>query len=431
MVMHRYLKIIFALVLGLVLLAAAGCGSKKEEKPQAAAGDKPGEIVVGYTGPLSGPAAEYGQDCLNGVDMAVKEINGAGGITVSGKKYLFRLEKLDDGADPTNAVNNARRFRDQYKAPAVFNPVFTTIAPMLEINEEKGNEFLVMAYTSTPKVVQMGKKLVVAIPPPFTSYVKSYTDMAMEQGWRKAAMVVTLGAYGDEWRKAFKEYWESKGGKITADKPANYYTETDYSAQLTAALATKPDVLLIGGPSAPTALVIEQARGLGFKGGFMIIDQAKMDYIADILKGTKLMENLIGVSAVAEVPTVMAPIFDKKYKETYKKMNTWESALNYAAMYALSRAIAEAGTVENAAAIRAAFPKAFPLAGDKFPNEYYGVSDKGRMQVMSSIQMIKDGKYTTPTSYIWWLNSEEEFNKFKPQVKLVGNPPVKFMKVDE
>ena len=33
------------------------------------------EIIIGYTGPLSGPAAEYGQDCANGVDMAVNELN--------------------------------------------------------------------------------------------------------------------------------------------------------------------------------------------------------------------------------------------------------------------------------------------------------------------------------------------------------------------
>ncbi len=44
------------------------------------------EIVVGFTGPLSGPAAEYGQDCLNGIDMAVKEINASGGMKVKGKK---------------------------------------------------------------------------------------------------------------------------------------------------------------------------------------------------------------------------------------------------------------------------------------------------------------------------------------------------------
>lgn len=429
--MKRIFSIVLAITLGVFILAAAGCGSKDEKQAASGSGEKPKEVVIGYTGPLSGPAAEYGKDCLNGVDMAINEINGSGGITVNGKKYVFKLEKLDDMADPTNAVNNARRFRNQYKTPAIFNPVFNTISPMLQINEEKGNEFLMMAYTSTPKVVQMNKKLMVAIPPPFTAYVQSFTQMGMAQGWKNVAMVVTLGAYGDEWRKTFKEHWESKGGKITADKPANYYTETDFSAQLTAALASKPDALLIGGPSAPTALVIEQARGLGFKGGFMVIDQAKIDYIEkNVLKSNKLMENTIGIAAVAQIPTVTAPVFDKKYSETYKVMNTWESVLNYCAMHALSKAMVAAGTVEDPNAIRAAFPKAFPLSGDKFPSEYYGISDKGRMYCMASVQMIKDGKYTPAALYSYWQKDEEEFNKFKSTVKITGGE-VKYLKVVE
>ena len=97
------------------------------------------EVVVGYTGPISGVAAEYGQDCLNGIAMAVNEINPAGGVTIKGQKYQFKLVKFDDMIDPTQAVNNCRRFRDQYKAPAVFNPVFNTLAAMAKINQEKGN----------------------------------------------------------------------------------------------------------------------------------------------------------------------------------------------------------------------------------------------------------------------------------------------------
>ena len=67
------------------------------------------DIVIGYSGPLSGPAAEYGQDCVNGVDMAINEINARGGITVKGQSYTFRLERMDDKVNPRTAVENARR----------------------------------------------------------------------------------------------------------------------------------------------------------------------------------------------------------------------------------------------------------------------------------------------------------------------------------
>ncbi len=173
------------------------------------------EVVIGYTGPISGIAAEYGQDCAAGIEMAISDLNQAGGITVKGQKYQFKLVKLDEVLDPTMSVNNCRRLRDQYKAPAIFNPLFNSLAAMAKINQEKGNEFLIMAYTSTPKVIEIGNKLLTASPPPFTVYVKSFSDIAWEKGWRKAAMVATLGAYGDEWRAAFKEYWQKKGGEIT------------------------------------------------------------------------------------------------------------------------------------------------------------------------------------------------------------------------
>ena len=384
------------------------------------------EVVIGYTGPISGVAAEYGQDCANGIEMAINDINGAGGITVKGQKYNFKLVKLDEGLDPTASVNNCRRLRDQYKAPAIFNPLFNSLAAMAKINQEKGNEFLIMAYTSTPKVIEIGNKLLTASPPPFTVYVKGFSDIAWEKGWRKAAMVATVGAYGEEWRHAFKEYWLKKGGEITVDKPANYYTETDFSAPLTAALATKPDVMLIGGPSASTALVIEQARGLGYKGGFILIDQAKMDFIENILKSTKLMYNTIGVAPVEQSPTAAAPALEKKYRGIYKRMSTWEVWLNYNAMFALSKAMAAGGTVDDVYAIRAAFPKAFPLLGDKFPSEFLGITPAGRMYCLGSIQVIDQaGKYGQVQLVAWQYNTEAEFKQAIAQSQV--NAPIKWV----
>ncbi|MDD4242151.1 MAG: ABC transporter substrate-binding protein [Smithellaceae bacterium] len=388
------------------------------------------EIVIGYTGPLSGPAAEYGQDIFNGVDMAVKELNAAGGIVVKGKKYSFRLDKLDDRVDPTQAVNNARRFR-QNKAIAVFNGVFNTIAPMMKINQEKGNEFIVMAYTSTPKVEELDNKLMIDTTVTFTTYVQVFAEWALKKGWKKCAMVVTLGAYGDEWRTGFKEYYQKRGGVITADKPANYYTETDFSSQLAAAIATKPDVMLIGGPSATTALVIEQARSMGYKGGFMLVDQAKQDYIAVLLKGTKIMGDLIGTAGVVSIPFDGAKTFDKKYTSTYKRMVTWECALNYTGMHALAKAIVTAGTVDDVYKIRAAFPKALdpPMMGDKYPNAAYGVTDAGRMLIMASVQTVTRGKSDPSVLYVWWPQTQKEFEKLVVQAAVGGGTnPVYYLK---
>ncbi|MCX7981806.1 MAG: ABC transporter substrate-binding protein [Syntrophales bacterium] len=378
------------------------------------------EIVVGFSGPLSGPAAEYGQDIVFGIELAVKELNAAGGITVGGKKYTFRLDKLDDRVDPTQATNNARRFKSN-GAVAVFNGVFTTIAPLLKINQEQGQEFIVMSYTSTPKVVELGNKLLVNTTVTFTPYVEVFTDWALKKGWKKAAMLVTLGAYGEEWRHAFKDAWTKKGGVITADKPANYYAETDFSAPITAVLATKPDVILIGGPSATTALVIEQLRSMGFKGGLIMVDQAKPDYIAQILKGTQLMGDMISTGAVNSLPAPGAADYERRFRAAYKRMVTWECALNYSAMHGLARAIQAAGTITDIYKIRESFPKIYPLLGDKFPNETFGITPQGRLMIANAIQTVTNGKPDPTALYYWWPKTKAEFEQYKKQTKFTRN----------
>ncbi|WP_366921569.1 ABC transporter substrate-binding protein [Metallumcola ferriviriculae] len=418
--------IVTLLVLGLLIFAVA-CGSTdtpdnssqapddtKAEVNETPKNEPPKEVVIGFSGPLSGPAAQYGKDNVNGLEMGIDNINENGGITIGDQKYTFKLEAMDDQADPTQAVNNARRMRDQFDVPAIFNPVFTTIAPLMGINQEPGNEFLMMAYSSTPAILQMDNDLVVRIPPSFLVYVNGFAEIAWENGWRKGGMVVTLGGYGDEWREAFREKWESMGGEITVDQPANYYTETDFSTQLSAVLASNPDFILIGGPTESTALVIEQARNLGYEGPLMLVDQAKMDHVEQILGGTDLMHGVMGVPATKDAGTAVAEEFKKAYESKYGTINTWESVWNYMAIHALVAAMEEAGTVDDPVAIRAAFPKVFPLSGEKYPAEMYDIGERGAIHGLGGVQIIDDnGNYTTPTNYVWWSDSEEVLNDVK------------------
>jgi len=218
--------------------------------------------------------------------------------------------------------------------------------------------------------------------------------------------------------------WEKKGGIVTIQKPANYYAETDFSAPLTAAIATKPDFMLIGGPSATTALFIEQARNMGFKGGFVLVDQAKQDYIAMLLKGTKIMGDLIGTAGVSSLPPYPGQDFDVRYTKAYKRMVTWECALNYTAMHALARAIQAAGTTTDVQKIRASFPKAYPMLADKYPNEVYGINEKGNTLILASVQTVTAGKSNPSALYAWWPKTNKEFEAIKKITKVDKSVPI-------
>lgn len=130
---------------------------------------------------MSGAATEYGQDCYNGVDMAVQEINAAGGVTVKGEKYTFKLAKLDDRSDPTLAKNNAIRFVSQNKAIAVFNPVATTIGALMAIPEQN---FIIAAFSSGHTIMDKGHPMIINPVPNFVAYAKNFSIVARDKGWR-------------------------------------------------------------------------------------------------------------------------------------------------------------------------------------------------------------------------------------------------------
>jgi branched-chain amino acid transport system substrate-binding protein len=361
--------------------------------------------------------------------MAVNELNKAGGIEVDGRKYDFTLVKLDDMLDPTQAVMNARRLKEQYGAVAIFNPVTAMTLATMSINQEKGSEFLMMAYTSSPGIAKLNNKLTIVIPPTFSVYAQIFSQWAWDQGYRKAGIILTSENYGDEWTRFFKKFWETKGGEITSIKPANYYTQTDFSAHISAVLATDPDVMLIGGPSATTALVIEQTRNLGYKGGFVLIDQAKLDWIINLLGSTDLIQNAVGVGVVADLPTPITPYFNKTYAANYQGMVTWEACLHYGAVMALARAIDAADTADDIRAIRKAFPQAYPLLGDKVPAEVHGLTEDGRQQMLASVQTVDDGKLTSPVLYAWWPKTLEEFKAVENRAQSPGN--LKWLQVSD
>ncbi len=107
----------------------------------------------------------------------------------------------------------------------------------------------------------------------------------MSKFGKKVAIANADHDYAKAWTALFKPAWEAAGGTVVADNPMSYNKSTDFYSGVSKALADKPDVLFIGGASEPTGLVAKQARELGFKGGFIIMDQAKMNEMKPIVGG--------------------------------------------------------------------------------------------------------------------------------------------------
>lgn len=351
-------------------------------------------ITIGYTGPLSGGAAAYGTDVQHCLQMAVDEINAAGGVKVGGKKATFKLVSLDDQYRPPNAVANAKQLTQQSNAVIVFCPHSGGILAIQAMNEKSSPKFVLGAYSSEPAILKQDNHLTVMIPPSYDAYFKPYIATEMKRFGKKLGLLATTSAYGKAWADGFRKAWEAAGGSVTGDYGVDYNTTTDFSSAVTKALNDKPDVMLVGGPSQPTGLVIKSARNQGYKGGFAMMDQAKFEQVEDVAPLAQL-EGTIGVVPFRDYGPGVGQ-FIPRYLQKFgsSRQPNSEVGLNYETMHIFASAIALANS-SDPAAIMAKLPQAVKmLPGTYRVADINGVSKAGHLLLRAGLAVVNKGKYT-------------------------------------
>lgn len=348
-------------------------------------------VKIGYTGPLSGGAALYGKNVLAGMEMAANEINAAG-LEVAGKKVKLEIVALDDRYNPSEAATNTQRLVQEHKAIAVLTPHSGGAFAIQAINERL--KILLLAYTSVPQISERGNTLTWRIPPEFTTYVSPFIDYAMPRFGKRVGIANADHDYAKAWTAAFKPAWEKAGGTVVADNPMSYNKAADFYSGVSRVLAGKPDVLFIGGASEPTGLVVKQARELGFKGGFILIDQAKMDEVARVTGGYKPLEGAIGVLPMAQIDTPQAQGFVARYQKLYPgKDPSTEVSYNYTAVQAMAKAMALAASTTDVQAVRAQLNAALKqLPAEVNPHGFAGLDARAGSIVATRLAVVESGK---------------------------------------
>ncbi|HET9705986.1 MAG TPA: ABC transporter substrate-binding protein [Vicinamibacterales bacterium] len=351
-------------------------------------------VTIGFTGPLSGGAALYGRNVLDGLEMAIADINEGGGITVNGRKVTLAASPLDDRYFPNESATNAKRLVHQYSSPIVFCPHSGGILAIQGFNASSP-PFIVGAYSSEPQIVESGNPLTIMIPPKYTIYFDAFAQTMMDRHGKRLGRIPGAHAYAKEWTKGFSAVWEQKGGSVLTNNEIDYNTTTDFSSVVSKALSEKPDVIYVGGPSQATALVIKAAREQGFMGGFVVADQAKFEEMNKLVP-MEMLENSVGVMPMVHHPDFRAAQFVERYrqKKGADRDPPREVSLTYGAMRILARAMELAGTTTDAKAIHAKADEAASTLPDEFkPSELLGVDAKGHLKQVTIAAHVVGGKF--------------------------------------
>ena len=373
------MKTLKALGLAIATLAAAHASGVYAEQT----------LNIGFTGPLSGGAALYGENTLSGLRMAVDDANKAGGLKIGDETYKVNLISLDDKYSPSQAATNAKRLVKESKAAAVFVPHTGGVFALQDFNV--ADNFLIMAYTSVPSVTEQGNPLTVRIPPEFTGYVDAFADYALKHYGKKLGIAGATHEYAKIWTDMMTKAWEQKGGEIVESNPMDYNKSTDFYTGVSRVIASNPDVMFVGGASEPTGLVMQQARQLGFPGGFIVMDQAKLDEIAAVTGGFDLLEGAIGVVPLSEYDGKEAKAFVERYKQAHGKVPGSEAAYNYLAFHAMAKAMELAGSTEPEQ-VRAKMAEAISAMDPKY-NLYsiQGITDDGGFITPTTMAVVEGG----------------------------------------
>lgn len=324
-IMKKSLKVL-ALVLSAALIAAcfAGCGDSKETKADT--------IKIGGIGPITGGAAVYGQAVKNAAEMAVEEINAAGGINGTMLEFNFQ----DDEHDPEKSVNAYNNLKD-WGMQALMGTV--TTSPCLAVVEKthEDNMFQLTPSASATGVIKYDNVFQMCFTDP-NQGTKSADYIAENKLATKVAVIYNSSdAYSSGIYNNFAKEAKEKGIEVVSAEAFTDDSKTDFSVQLNKSKASGAELVFLPIYAQEASQILEQANSMGYQTTFFGCDG--LDGILAIEGFNKsLAEGVILLTPfVAGDTKSQANVdFTNKFKEKYKDTPNQFAADAYDAIYIIA-----------------------------------------------------------------------------------------------
>jgi branched-chain amino acid transport system substrate-binding protein len=327
--MKRSVSVILTVLLVTALLT--GC-----------AGGDANVIKIGINYELSGDVATYGVSSVEGIELAIEQINAAGGI--NGKK--IKPIKYDCKSDPAETTTLATKLMTQDKVLAVLGPA--TSGPFLaEIPVANENKVPVMSGSTTADKVTVDEKGVKEYAFRIC-FIDSFQGTSMARyaleklGAKKAVIIMDSSSdYGKGLAANFVKTFEDGGGTIVAQE-AYVTNDTDFNAILTKIKGQDFDVIFIPGYYNEAGLIIKQARAQGIDATILGADGFDSPVLLE-LAGAEALNNVYfsnHYSSLDKDPKVVKFISD--FKAKYNKEPDAFNALGYDLVFFAADAISRA-----------------------------------------------------------------------------------------
>lgn len=217
------------------------------------------ELKIAVVGPMSGDAAQYGQDFTRGAELAAEQINAAGGV--SGKQ--IKIATFDDRNDTTEAANVAQKITTD-PSIAVSMGHFTSSTVYAAMPIYKANEMpLLVISASDPKITQQGNEWVFRVSPTNDVGAQAMADLMVKQQGLKAIAAFYLNTdFGKTENAYFTERVQANGGTVVLNEP--YQPDVkDFTSALIKLKGANAQAVYLSSYYSDAVLLIKQAKAAG------------------------------------------------------------------------------------------------------------------------------------------------------------------------
>ena len=297
-------------------------------------------IKVGGIYPLSGSVAVYGVEARNGVELAVAEINAAGGI--NGKQVELIAE--DDEGNPEKTVNAYKKLTTKDGVKFIIGSLTSGCTQAITSFAQAQKVLLVAPAATMASITDAGSFIFrVCFIDPFQGTVGAKFAYS-ELGVRNAAVLYDVGNdYSVGLYENFKAYFENAGGKLVATESYNT-GDKDFNAQLTKIKNASPDVVYLPDYYSTVALIAKQLRAQGIT--CPIVGADGWGGITDNA-GDEVLNGFYSDHYAADSTDSKVVEFVGKYTKKYNATPTAFAALGYDAMYVIKDAIVRANSTDT------------------------------------------------------------------------------------
>ena len=320
-----------------MMVPFAGCSSSTSSDAGSSEG---GKLVIGGIGPLTGGAAVYGNSVKNGAQLAVNEINAAGGIN----GMMLELNFQDDEHDAEKAVNAYNTLKDNGMKLLVGT---VTSAPCIAVSAEaaKDNMFLITPSGSAIDCITAGDNCFrVCFTDPGQGKIAADYIIDNKLGSKIGVIYDSSDVYSSGILDGFKAEADAKGLEIVATEAFTADAKTDFSVQIQKVMDSGADLLFLPIYYQEASLILQQAETLGLT--IPVLGGDGLDGLIDQLGDKVAIADGVMVMTpfAASSPEPKSAAFTAAYEEmTGGEVPIQFAADGYDAVYAIKAALEKAG----------------------------------------------------------------------------------------